>query len=350
MTTQQKDFILYKSTKYYRNNFEPSTFLGKTTIIPGTSGSGKSFMLNSVLRSISNHVSTLMVFSGTAVADKSFPMEKYTHQSMIYKTLDINSLKKAIDKHEELVSNYIRLTEWTILEAAANYLDRRYERFSTNQMKRLNEKILNKKEELKALKTPTKQPSKPVIDKYKEEIIVMYKRYISLYKDLITRRGIIVSNATVCDVLRYIQFIPYIAIVLNDLTDEYAALTNKEKSVFNAILNKGRHFGITLIMLIHTWNGFGTQIRNSAHNIIFTTSAMASTYSTLQKMKGSELKTFNDAIECIISRDRALPEEERKHTCVLFDRPMMKCYYIQADSRGKQVYVGIPYFTKLKSR
>lgn len=171
-----------------------------------------------------------------------------------------------------------------------------------------------------------------------------------MYKLLFIKRGVAVDNETVREVLRYVQFIPYSAIVLNDLTDEYANLSNKEKGTFNAILNKGRHFGITLIMLIHTWNGFGTQVRHSAHNIIFTTSALATNYASLQKMKGVELKTFNDAVEGIISRDRALLSDERKYTCLLFDRPMMKYYFIQADPRGKQTYVGVPYFTKRKSR
>lgn len=344
MSIVKQEFIAYKNNKYYYNDFDPKTFLSKTTIIPGTSGSGKSFMLNSILRSISKHVSTLMVFSGTAEADKSFPMDRYTHPSLIYNTLDVDALRKAVDKAAELVGNYRRLTELSVLEATANYLDRRYSKYTTSSMKRKYIRINEKKEEFRQQEEPTK----PIIDRYKDELTELYKSYVTAYKLIIIKRGIIVSNTTVCEVLRYIQFIPYSAIVLNDLTDEYANLSNKEKGVFNAILNKGRHFGITLIMLIHTWNGFGTQVRNSAHNIIFTTSAMASTYSTLQKMKGSELRMFNDAVEGIISRDRSLPADERKYTCVLFDRPMMKCYCIKADPRGKQVYVGIPYFTKLK--
>jgi hypothetical protein len=79
-------------------------------------------------------------------------------------------------------------------------------------------------------------------------------------------------------------------------------------------------------------------------------SSLAAAYASHQKIKGAELRGFNDAVEGIISRDRALPEEDRKYTCLLFDRPTMKYYYVQADPRGKQVYVGIPYFTKRKSR
>jgi len=343
--TTQKEFISYKNTKYHYNDFNPKTFLGKTTIIPGTSGSGKSFMLNSILRAISSHVSTLMVFSGTADADKSFPMDRYTHPSMIYNTLDIEAFRKAVDKASELIGNYRKFTELSILEATANYLDKRYLKYTTSSMKRKQSRIEEKKEELKKLESPTKS----VIDKTKDELAELYKSYITAYKLLILKRGIIVPNSTVCDVLRYVQFIPYSAIVLNDLTDEYAVMTNKEKGVFNAIFNKGRHIGITLIMLIHTWNGFGTQIRNSAHNIIFTTSSMASSYATLQKIKGAELRMFNDAVEAIISRDRALVDSEKKYTCLLYDRPAIKYYCIKADSRGKQVYVGVPYFSKVKS-
>lgn len=341
-----QDVITYKSNRYTRNNFDPFTFLGKTTIIPGTSGSGKSFMLNSILKAISPHVSTLMIFSGSANADKSFPMDKYTHPSLIYNTLDIVSLNKAVDKTAELVSNYKKYTELSILEVTANYLDKRYSKFITQKMQRQCLKIEEKKNDLKELKSPTKT----ILDKHKDEIAEMYKKYITMYKIIIIKKGIIITNPAVCEVLRYIQFIQYNAIVLNDLTDEYAALTNKEKGVFNSILNKGRHFGITLIMLIHTWTGFGTQIRNSANIIIFTTSALAISYASHQKMKGSELRAFNDAVEGIISRDRALPDSDRQYTCLLFDRPLMKYYFIQADPRGKQIYVGVPYFTKRKLR
>lgn len=344
MSKPLNEYVMHRSTRYDRNNFDPKTFLGKTTIIPGTSGSGKSFMLNSILRSISPHVSTLLVFTGSAGTDKSFPMDRYTHPSFIYKNLNMAALERAIDKTIDLTENYNKYTDLVILEATANHLEGRYSKYMTTKMKLRLGEILKMKEEVKNLKSPTK----PVIDKHKSELAEMYKKYLGGYKLVLYRKRVTIENDVIRKVLEYIDFVPYSAIVLNDLTDEFASLTNKEKGLFNSILNKGRHSGITLIMLIHTWNGFGTQIRNSAHNIIFTTAALAHSYASGQKMKGAELRTFNNAVEGIISKDRALPEEERTYDCLLFDRPQMKYYVIRADPRGKQVYVGIPYFSKKK--
>jgi len=346
MSTSDKDSICYKSVRYKKNNFTPETFLGKTTIIPGVSGSGKSFMLNSILKAIAPHVSTLMVFSGTSEVDKKFPMDRYTSPGLIYNTLDIAALSRAIEKSVELTGKYRKYTSLEVLEVTARYLDKRFEKYLSTKMKARKEEIKNLTIEFANLKNPIKT----TVDEYKDELVKMYIKYITGYKLIIIKKNIIIQNAAVCEVLRFIDFIPYNAIVLNDLTDEYSSMSNKEKGVFNSILNKGRHVGITLIMLIHTWNGFGTVIRNSAHNIIFTTACLAHNYGSLQKMTGAELRTFNDAIECIISKDRALPEADVKHTCLLYERTYNRYSYIQADPRGKQVYVGIPYLSKRKSR
>jgi hypothetical protein len=233
-----------------------------------------------------------------------------------------------------------------VLEVTTNYLDKRYYNYSSGNMKKIKIKIDALTKKLKSLKSPIK----PIVDKHTAELEDLHKKYLICYKLILIRKKVIISNPTVCEVLKFVQFIPYNAIVMNDLTEEYISLSKKEKDVFKSILNKGRHFGITLIMLIHTWNGFGTDIRNSAHNIIFTVSSLATTFAEGQKLKGAERRVFDDAIEAIITRDRALPDDQRKYTCVLFDRHQLKYSYIQADPKGKQIYVGVPYFTKTRLR
>ena len=339
---QTQDTIVYKSVKYNRNKFDPETFIGKTTIVTGVSKSGKSFILNSILRSIAPYVNTLTVFSGTAGADKAFPMTNYTDYRLIYNSINIPVLTRAINTAMSVIEKYNMYITLKMLEMSARYLDKRYGKYIKASMKKKAEQIAEITKEFKLLKSPDKN----TIDSFTNELVELYKKYVTGYKLIIVKRKIIVENATVCEVLKYVNYIKDNVIVLNDLTEEYVALTNKEKGIFDSILNKGRHAGITLIMLIHTWTGFGKQMRNSPHNFIFTSTALANNYTTLQNIKGIELRNFNDAIECTIARDKALPEKERKHICLLFEREPFKFSFIQADSRGKQVYVGIQYFKK----
>lgn len=340
------ELITFRNNKYQRNNFDPKTFLGKTTVIPGTTGSGKSFMANSILYAIAPYVSTLTVFSASAENDKSFPMNRYTHPSLIYKRLDLNILQNHLDKSEEITGRYNSYTELPILKAAAIYLDKRYPKYISRVMKLIKVKIDNLKNELKKLK----DAAKPVKDKVLEEISVLYKRYLTLFKLILIKHEVFIENLEVVKVLQYVDYIIYSVILINDLTASYSALTKKERSIFDDIIDRGRHSGITLIMLIHSWSGFGTNIRNSPHNIIFTNVELANSYVSLQKLKGSDSRAFNDAIEGIISKDRALPDDQKKYNCILYDRPRSTFYFIRADPRGKQTYVGIPYFNKITSR
>jgi hypothetical protein len=328
--------IILKDSKYINNEFDPTTFLARSTIIAGTTGCGKSYVLNSILDALSTKLRLLIVLSGTANIDKKFPMHKYTHPMFIHSSLDIPAVEKAINKATELMEYYQKYTEPRVVEVAANYLHHLLRRHKTVKIIEYWDQLTEFKVKFKKLVNPTKT----VIDEQMDIMVELCKKIITSYKFIIICKKMKIDNPVVVEVLNYIDFNPNIGIVLNDLTDEYAALSNKEKGVFNAIFNKGRHSGVTLIMLIHTWTGFGTTLRNSAHNIVFTNADLTHSYVSAQKIKGMESRSFTNALNAIIVKDRALPEKDRKYTHILFIKDRMIFMYIQADARGKQVYVG----------
>lgn len=338
--TSKANIIQLGSNQYHKNNFNVNTFLGKTTVIAGTSGSGKSFVLNDILKSISKHVRLSVVFSGTSNIDKTFPMSNYTHQSLIYNTIDINALSNIVDKSYELTEKARCYTESKVVEVSALKLKKILKGYENSHIKAKWDAIKREKEVFKNLV----QPSKPVIDKQLAKMVEIYKKIITMYKKIIIKKNIQIVDPVLVKVLKFIDFNENINVTFNDLTDEYDALPKKEKGIFNAIFNKGRHIGITMIMLIHTWNGFGTTIRNSANNIIYTSPELLNSYVGAQKMKQMESKRFIDALNAIIIKDRALAEEARKYSCILYIKDKTLFEYIQADPRGKQVYVGINYF------
>lgn len=334
--------IIYGKSSYRKNPFDVDVFLGRTTIVAGISNSGKSFILNSIIASLAKHIRSLLIYSGSAETDKFFPMKNYTDPRLIKTTLDIESLQQVIDTAAELTAKYREVMNPIYLEAAAAKLIRLYKRYITcmSQINTLAAAVVKIKEEFAAMP----DPSKVDIENYKDKLVAKYKLILTHIKRCIVQYKIKVTDAALSLVLDCVTFNPNIAIVINDLTDEYDALSKAQKGVVNAILNKGRHCGVTLIILIHSWTGFGTTIRNSAPVIIFTGSELLVSYTTLQKIKGTELTAFKNANEAIIAQDRALPEGERQYTCVLFIRYKHLFEYVQADKKGQQVYAGKKYF------
>jgi len=337
---QKPNVISYKDIQYHKNDMGPSTMLGKTTVIAGVSKSGKSFALNDILKGLSKSLRALVVFSGTANVDKSFPMTGYTHPSMIHNTLNIPALEKVIDKAAEMMEKYQRYTTLRMVEPVAIYLRSKLKRYQTSSINTQWATVTKEKEDFKNLVSPTKD----VIDERSDKLTMLFRKIIVSYKRIILKKGILLNNEIAIKVVEFVDFNVNVGVVINDLTDEYDALTKKEKGIVNQIFNKGRHFGITMIMLIHTWNGFGTTLRNSANNIIFTSPDLANSYVSGQKMRHMEARQFTDALNAIITKDRALPLDQRKYYCMLFIKDSLTFSYVQADPRGKQVYVGIRYF------
>jgi hypothetical protein len=334
--------IVHKGIKYEQNNFDYKTFLCKNTVIAGISGTGKSYLLNDILKCLAPHVIQLKVYSGTAEEDKLFPMHKYTNRASIKKVLDVADISRIFTKASELTSKYNACTEPKMLEDTCNFLSEKYPNYETSKAREHMVKIRKLKKEI----THSKKLVLEKINEYTEQLISCYKKYIIEFKKVLSRKGIQIKNTAINQVLSFVNFNRNIVIVLNDLTEEFEQLSKREKGEFNKIFNKGRHMGITFIMLIHKWDAVGTNIRNSANNVIFTGTELAYSFSSLQGLRGQTLKSFNDAIEGIIAKDRELPKEERKFNCMLFNKDLIKFYFLRADPRGKQVFVGISFTPK----
>lgn len=333
--------ITHKGVRYEQNMFDYRTFLCKNTVIAGTSGTGKSYLLNDILRCLSPHVLQLKVYSGTADEDRLFPMYNYTNRSSIKKVLDVPDIKRIFDKASELTSMYNRCTDFRVLEKTCKFLLEKYPNYESSKAKEFMLRINKIDRQIEKSQRLTLEET----GNYKDQLSKLYKKYITEYKKVLSKKGIQIKNAAIQRVLMFVNFNRNIVIVLNDLTDEFSQLTKQERGEFEKIFNKGRHMGITFIMLIHKWDAVGTNIRNSAQNVIFTGTELAHSFTTLQGIRGANLKTFTNAIEGVIARDRELPKEERRYSCLLYDKDMLKFSFLCADPRGKQVFVGLK-FTK----
>jgi hypothetical protein len=184
------------------------------------------------------------------------------------------------------------------------------------------------------------------LEEYRDRLLSYMKMYLIKFAGVSRSRGIMIDDGTVKNVLTYICYNRNIGIVLNDLTDEFTQLSKKDVCEFGKIFNKGRHVGITFIMLIHKFDGIATNIRNSTNNLIFTGCELAYTYTSLHGIRGENLKSFTNAINGIIKQDRDLPKEKRNYSCLLFIRDSMGFQYLCADKRGRQVFVGMSFLAQ----
>lgn len=350
--SDKDEFIASKKFKYRRNKFETKSFLDENIIISGPSKTGKSYLLNDILRSLASSLNLLMIFSGTAAIDPAFPMHKYTHPAFIHNKLDLPKLIQIVDTAERHMEEYRKTQDLDIISPIAEYLYLETKKFRCEEsqaIKKLAMRINTIKKEFNKLKDPVKN----VTDQYKSQLVELYVKVILLQKRIIEAKQLPIKDEMVKLILRYIDYNPHICIVLNDLTDEYEALSKKDKVVFGVIFNRGRHACITMIMLIHNWTAIQPTTRATVRNIIFTSNEMITSFIGYQKMQGTEASKFRDAGESIIIKDRDQADKFKiKFSCPFFRKDINCFEYLQADPKGIQVYVGtsIEKKRKVKSR
>ena len=341
--TKEKKYpdIKGKVGTYPYNGFTEDVIKCRTTAIVGTTGSGKSFILNEILTSCKDVFKCCSVLSGTADADDYFPMDGYSSRCLIRDKLDIPWLNRVFNEVEKNWTIYKRARSLPVLRDGLRLLNHIY-------VSRGDKKMLSRlklySHTLGLWEKKLKRMDKNEVAKH--EYKGCEKTLINLYRYVMAEGNMYIEKNEVCLdeykneallPIRMVRFNPYVLIVINDLGDEIKNLTGKEKLVFEQICNKGRHFGLTLIILLQNLIQAPKSIRGSFHNYIFTTNAAVEEYLEVDK---SMRKPLRDALDCIVNPDQSVPESKKKYYRILFSRLTGKIYYTHSDAHGKQYRVG----------
>lgn len=349
MTTE---FIKEGKYIYHNNNFNKDSILKRSTIVSGQSGTGKSYVLNSMLNAIAPDVGRMYGFSATADADETFPFDEYTFPQMIHKDLNMTLIKKIHSyleekcgtirkiKKKENISRYAKITMAIVMKYESKFgkEDRKTYDFLKKEAKKTGVLIKKISARLDQIRTKTER------DSFIKKLVDIYVRIVIKGCELIISVAKKIPNKILNGVYNHLVFNPYTVIAINDLSNDVKALKGDDLKYFCDLFDRGRHVGLVIILLVHDWAQVKKEIRNAAHNFIFTSLEMVNNFVSIQQYKGDIAKDLNRAANIVIGRDRQLPEEKKRYTALFWMRLTNTYEYLIADPEGKQIGVGVKYW------
>lgn len=325
------------------SNFDPELFLGFSTVLYGPSKTGKSYLLNEYLLQLKTQFYLAVVFSSTAFTDKEFPMNNYTPSCLIRDTLDIPYIEDVVQFSTKRMEVYRCSREFCSLKKGIMVLQKIYNNYSEEKRNLLIKvKIIRKAE--KKLESDIPKTRKTEI---RNEVIDMYITIMKQGKKFISKNKISLEsfdNEDIVSIL-FCKLNPNILIVFNDLGDRTKTSTKKEQEILCPLFTRGRHTGITVVFLAQTPGQLPPDIRNNAHNSIFTSVAAIGDY--LDKCKMNHMKSiFLSASSAIILVDEKLPRHQKKFIKIFYSKELNKIFYVRADEKGEQSMIGDPSIIK----
>lgn len=338
---KEQDIIDGKN-RYKYNDFNVPDFRGWSLIIAGQSGSGKSYILNSILASLSDKVGKMYGFSSTSLSDDKFPFDKYTFDWMISDKLDMRKMRN-IHQFNEGKTGKIKTLKRLEHIKCFSQLTYRMMKQHGNKSKAFSD--INKllKKAIKVNLELSKHTKKITIDEkhtlthklshIHQKIVIIGCKYLI---DHNIRLEPTLERAY--DLLTYNS---HILIVINDLSNDLKALKGEDLKFMCDLYDKARHADITIITLVHDWNKVPKDLRFAAHNIIFCTIEMVNNFLGIQRFTKDTTQPFRKAASAIIEKDRSLPEGERKYNALFWMRLPNRFEYIRANPYQKQLPVGL---------
>ena len=340
------DIVGKKGVRYKHNAFTRKTFHCKSTIMYGRSGTGKSYLLNEMLARMQDDFLMMLCFSATAEVDKMFPMNTYTPHPCIFEGLDIDKFLQIMEASTKRMSKYRASRDIANLPKSAEVLRDIYSsRVDKSAMSKYNTiiKAINKYQ----AEVVDVCDNKDDITAATDTIVGMYRLLMLAGKSYIKRHNVDLKKYTdeqlIC--IKYVKINPYVLVVLNDLGDEINSLCKKDRTIFESFFNKGRHMGITIVILLQNPFQISKQARQAINNHIFTTTEVFQQY--IESIPGGNVlkKKAGDAIDSIVGQDEKRATKDRTYAKILLNGDDIE--YVTADKLGTQFPVGKPSFRRL---
>jgi energy-coupling factor transporter ATP-binding protein EcfA2 len=264
---------LYINDKEYipKLNTNYETFLNKSITLYGSSNSGKSTIMLSIMKILKPVIPVCIVFNSTENSNNTF--KKYVPECCIYTSIDLNKLED-IWKRQETISNiynyvndidYIKNlinifnypleTHLTKIESQRGIeieklLDKNYDKNIYNKEK---EKINNKFNELEKILYKT------IVKNIKKQIQNDENGYKSIYKSLNEEQKIIIKHHNIN---------PNLLLIMDDMASEIRPHTKNPK--VSDLFYKARHCNMTIIFSAQDEISLHASLRKNVRISIFT--------------------------------------------------------------------------------
>lgn len=335
---RNNECIKTRAGTYYRNYFDPKTFLDKSTVLYGATTTGKSFILNDIINCVKDKVLFGIFMSKTAESDASFPCDKYTSSSFIHTKFDINVIRGILDASNKRSQLHQKAMDIERIEQCLPIIKKIYREHGLVKDLRTFDSVLRKCKKL--YKSRNEARTKDDREEISKEILKFY-RYLTTtcYKKIIKHRiSLEKYNPITLIPITSAKINPRILFVINDVGSEPKSLKPADRSTFSEIFTQGRHYHITFVYLLHNARFVHPNDRDAPHNNIFTTPDALLDWVNLRKL--SHIKKMAGDVADVMHKDDRAPKGKKQFLKILYTKDDGKISYLCADPLGKQRIIG----------
>lgn len=246
-------------------------FLGRTTVLYGESGSGKSTICMHILKTLSPHCDQILVVSPSDPQNKTYS-NGCVATPLIHYTITLKTLQDLWDRQEMMSAVYKRANNADTLKRLFGRLSLPHVEESIRMAQRMRAETIGKIREQYVDPAMVMKKTQEVDEKFAELTVLIYKRYIAENADHLSK----------CDLdkeerfsLEYLGFNPNMVVVFDDCSAQLGAKEIKKSKVFKDFFYRNRWAHLTIIICAHNDKNLEQDIRKNAFVNIFTTKSCA---------------------------------------------------------------------------
>jgi hypothetical protein len=272
--------------------FHPSMFLDKTTVAYGPTKTGKTVQVKNIMKAIHGYCDEVIVVAPSEPSNRSY--EGFVESPLIHYRLwipDPNNPKKDdgakgaarflefIWKRQEMkAAIYTRANNLTTLAKLFSRLPRRERAEGATYLSLLTKKrgrVLDRvREQFADDSAKRHEKSKEINDKFKQMVILVYKKYIVSHYEDIARTDDLSEDERYS--LHYINFNPRLLLIFDDCAAQLKPMFPKE--VFRLLFYQGRWGFITTIICAQDDTDIPPNLKKNAFVSLFTEPIVASSF------------------------------------------------------------------------
>lgn len=304
----------------------PELLINRSTLIFGTSSTGKTVLIRDILYTLKDHVPMCHVFCPTNDYNEAYT--NMVPKNLIKKELVVSELEELVKKQRGRSELYKKVNNINSLKNIAFKLDLDHkikkkffivENYYENLLK--NDKDNKYTDELKKLH------EEQVIGFFKEEIMKVYDQ----------NKNLVELTEVEINTVKYLNFNPKMVIVLDDCTSD--AKQWGKSTVLNELFFQGRHYNITTIISLHNDTALPPAIRKNSFINIFTEAGPAigffksGTSNNFTKAEEREANSYANALFGMNAK------KSFKKLCYLREYPSGERFkFVRATKRSDFVY------------
>jgi hypothetical protein len=312
-----RDLVLSDGTRLEWLSKSASTFLNKSIVLYGLSGTGKTSIILDILYILRNHISfPFIITKSQASADRNFG--KRVPRGCIKCNMTKEWLEMFISKQTERAKIYDEVNKLENLKRVFDMIDNHTAAVLETQVINDAECRIQAIELNSTLSYPKKTSLVKGIKKARDEALrILYKKFIRAYRvELETVQPEMMRESQL--VLKFLDFMPHALLVFDDCAFMIKQWV-KESTSIKDLFYQGRNYYTTVLLGTQADKELDPEIRKSAYISMFT--------------------TVQDVISAFSKASNAFPDRDRKRAMQCANAVFMPDGVMSSDNYQKLVYI-----------